>query len=129
MAIALIRSADLEAGRVPGVCAKTGEPATTTVRLGRAQLPATLAVAARVERARQAGYSLFALATATTILAVITKGALAKAAVLAWAFALAVRSVLRVLLWVGARADGDDVRLTRVDPSFARAAGRIYRGR
>lgn len=126
MASARIRIADLESGRVPEVCAKTGEPATTSVRVGKGALPVTAAVRARVERARQAGYSLCALATATSILAVITKGALAKAAVLAWAFALGVRGLLRVLVWVGASAEGDDVRLSRVHPAFARQAGRLY---
>lgn len=126
MASARVRIADLESGRVPAVCVKTGEAAVTKVRFGKGELPVTAAVGARVERARQVGYSLFALATAASILAVITKGALAKAAVLAWAFALGVRGVLRVLVWVGARAEGDDVRLTRVHPVFARQAGRLY---
>lgn len=126
MASARVRITDLESGRMPAVCVKTGEAAVTSVRFGKGSLPVTAAVGARVERARQIGYSLFALATAVSILAVITKGALAKAAVLAWAVALGVRGVLRMLVWVGARAEGEDLRLTRVHPVFARRAGRLY---
>ncbi len=145
MAQAAIRTRDLEAGRVPEVCAKTGRAATGTVRTtaqrdpgsfreilpgGRGttiELPASASAIRLLNgiRARFVGWIvvglvllIVAFAATIKILYPVAIGLLVGGYIEAtWA---------RYRNWVGARIDGDEIWVSRAHADFCRSAGRIY---
>lgn len=145
MAQAAIRSTDLEAGRVPEVCAKTGRRASGTVRTTAQREPGTFREI--LPGGRGTTIELPASSEAIRLLKLIRARFIGWIVVGLVLLAIAIFAGVKILYpiaigllvggyiestwakyrnWVGARVDDDEVWVHRAHADFCRAAGRIY---